>query len=89
MITFGIYLAWKNLDHIIPSGNKNIQLQKYILKLSNKALATSGSYRKLKKIGKEEIIQKVNPNKFFDIQFHYVNQSEQNGLGHAILEAED
>ena len=44
---------------------------------------------KLKKIGKEEIIQKVNPNKFFDIQFHYVNQSEQNGLGHAILEAED
>ena len=44
---------------------------------------------KLKKIGKEEIIQKVNPNKFTDVQFHYVNQAEQNGLGHAILEAEN
>ena len=44
---------------------------------------------KLKKIGKEEILQKVNPNKFEDVQFHYVNQAEQNGLGHAILEAED
>ena len=44
---------------------------------------------KLKKIGKEEILQKVNPNKFADVQFHYVNQAEQNGLGHAILEAED
>lgn len=44
---------------------------------------------KLKKIGKEEILQKVNPNKFEDVQFHNVNQAEQNGLGHAILEAED
>ncbi len=44
---------------------------------------------KLKKIVKEDILQKVNPNKFADVQFHYVNQSEQNGLGHAILEAED
>ena len=44
---------------------------------------------KLKKIGKEEILQKVNPNKFTDVKFHYVNQAEQNGLGHAILEAED
>ena len=43
----------------------------------------------LKKIGKEEILQKVNPNKFVDVQFHYRNQAEQNGLGHAILEAED
>ena len=44
---------------------------------------------KLKKIVKEDILQKVNPNKFADVQFHYVNQAEQNGLGHAILEAED
>ena len=44
---------------------------------------------KLKKTGKEEIIHKVNPNKFSDVQFHYLNQAEQNGLGHAILEAED
>ena len=44
---------------------------------------------KLKKIVTEDILQKVNPNKFADVKFHYVNQVEQNGLGHAILEAED
>lgn len=40
---------------------QNIQLQKYILKLSNKALATSGSYRKLKKIDGKVISHTMNP----------------------------
>ena len=40
---------------------KNIQLQKYILKLSNKALATSGSYRKTKKLEGQIISHTMSP----------------------------
>ena len=40
---------------------QNLQLQKYILRLSNKALATSGSYRKLKKIDGKVISHTMNP----------------------------
>jgi UTP--glucose-1-phosphate uridylyltransferase len=42
----------------------------------------------LKKSGKSNFIQKLNPKVFSEIKFHYVNQKEQNGLGHAILQAE-
>ncbi len=39
--------------------------------------------------GKNEFIEKLNPSIFNNIKFHYVNQEEQKGLGHAILLAED
>ena len=38
--------------------------------------------------GKESMIEKLNPKKFSEIKFYYINQSEQNGLGHAVLQAE-
>ena len=38
--------------------------------------------------GKEGMIEKLNPKKFSEIKFYYINQSEQNGLGHAVLQAE-
>ena len=38
--------------------------------------------------GKEEFIEKLNPKIFSEIKFHYINQEEQNGLGHAVLLAE-
>ena len=44
---------------------------------------------RLKKSGKTEMIDKLNPQIFKNIKFHYVNQNEQNGLGHAILQAEE
>ena len=44
---------------------------------------------KLKKSGKTDLIDKLNPKTFSDIKFHYVNQENQNGLGHAILQAEE
>jgi len=40
-------------------------------------------------IGKDEMVERLNPKIFKDVKFHYVNQKEQNGLGHAILHAED
>ena len=40
-------------------------------------------------IGKDEMVERLNPKIFKDVKFHYVNQKEQNGLGHAILQAED
>lgn len=40
---------------------------------------------KIRNSDKEEVIQKVNPNIFSNVQFHYINQDEQKGLGHAIL----
>ena len=40
---------------------QNIQLQKYILKLSNKALATSGSYRKIKNFNGKIISHTMSP----------------------------
>tara|TARA_B100000900_G_scaffold119447_1_gene100793 strand:- start:699 stop:1559 length:861 start_codon:yes stop_codon:yes gene_type:complete len=39
--------------------------------------------------GKNDFIDKLNPKIFSDITFHYVNQENQNGLGHAILQAEE
>ncbi len=38
--------------------------------------------------GKEGMIEKLNPKKFSEIKFYYINQNEQNGLGHAVLQAE-
>ena len=38
--------------------------------------------------GKESMIEKLNPKKFSEIKFYYINQNEQNGLGHAVLQAE-
>ena len=45
--------------------------------------------KKLIASGKNEFIEKLNPSIFNNIKFHYVNQEEQKGLGHAILLAED
>ena len=44
---------------------------------------------RLRKSGKTEMIDKLNPQIFKNIKFHYVNQNEQNGLGHAILQSEE
>jgi UTP--glucose-1-phosphate uridylyltransferase len=43
----------------------------------------------LKDSKQDEILDKLNPEIFKEIKFHYVNQNEQNGLGHAVLQAED
>ena len=43
---------------------------------------------RLEKSGKSDFIDKLNPKIFSDIKFHYINQENQNGLGHAILQAE-
>ena len=43
----------------------------------------------LKDSKEEEILDKLNPEIFKEIKFHYVNQNDQNGLGHAVLQAED
>ena len=43
----------------------------------------------LKDSKQEEILDKLNPEIFKEIKFHYVNQNDQNGLGHAVLQAED
>ena len=43
---------------------------------------------RLKNSGKTEMISKLNPEIFNEIKFHYIDQKEQNGLGHAILQAE-
>ena len=45
--------------------------------------------KRLNKSGKLDLIQKANPEIFSKVKFHYVNQNEQNGLGHAILQAEN
>ena len=45
--------------------------------------------KRLTKSGKLDLLQKVNLEIFSKVKFHYVNQDEQNGLGHAILQAED
>ena len=34
------------------------------------------------------MIEKLNPKKFSKVKFYYINQYEQNGLGHAVLQAE-
>ena len=41
--------------------------------------------KKLEQSGRDQYISKLNPKIFSDIQFHYLNQESQNGLGHAIL----
>ena len=43
---------------------------------------------RLKNSGKADLAQKLNPSAFSEIKFSYVNQDQQNGLGHAILQAE-
>ena len=43
---------------------------------------------RLKNSGKIEMIDRLNPEIFKKIKFHYINQENQNGLGHAILQAE-
>lgn len=43
---------------------------------------------RLMKSGKENFVEKLNPKKFNKIKFYYVNQKDQNGLGHAVLQAE-
>ena len=44
---------------------------------------------RLKILGKTEMIKKLNPEVFHKIKFHYIYQKEQNGLGHAILQAQE
>ena len=44
---------------------------------------------RLKILGKTEMIKKLNPEAFNGIKFHYIDQKEQNGLGHAILQAQE
>ena len=44
---------------------------------------------RLKISGKTEMIKKLNPAIFSGIKFHYIDQKEQNGLGHAILQAQE
>lgn len=44
---------------------------------------------RLKILGKTEMIKKLNPEVFNGIKFHYINQKVQNGLGHAILQAQE
>ncbi len=43
---------------------------------------------RLQNSSKEEMIEKLNPKKFSKVKFYYINQNEQNGLGHAVLQAE-
>ncbi len=43
---------------------------------------------RLEKSGKSDFIDKLNPKIFSNIKFHYINQENQNGLGHAVLQAE-
>ncbi len=43
---------------------------------------------RLQNSGKGEMIEKLNPKKFSRVKFYYINQYEQNGLGHAVLQAE-
>ena len=43
---------------------------------------------RLQNSSKEEMIEKLNPKKFSKAKFYYINQYEQNGLGHAVLQAE-
>ena len=43
----------------------------------------------LKEKGKEQFIDLINPEKFNDIKFSYINQNDQKGLGHAISLAEN
>ena len=52
--------------------------------LQNKDLEES-----LLRHGKGEYIQSINPEKFKDIKFTFVDQNEQKGLGHAISLAEE
>ena len=44
---------------------------------------------RLKNSGKAGMIKKLNPEIFSEIKFHYIDQKEQKGLGHAILHAEE
>lgn len=44
---------------------------------------------KLRSSGKEKLAEIANPNIFNRIDFRYINQDEQKGLGHAILLAQD
>ena len=44
---------------------------------------------RLKNSGKAGMIKKFNPEIFSEIKFHYIDQKEQKGLGHAILHAEE
>ena len=43
---------------------------------------------RLKNSKKLDMIERLNPEIFKEIKFHYIFQEEQNGLGHAILHAE-
>ena len=44
---------------------------------------------KLIKSGKEDCLERLNPKIFSDVKFHYINQKNQNGLGDAVLHAEE
>lgn len=54
---------------------KNIQLQKYILRLSNKALATSGSYRKTKKLENKIISHTMSPITYKPVENNLISVS--------------
>jgi len=44
---------------------------------------------KLIKSGKEDYLERLNPKIFSNVKFHYINQKNQNGLGDAVLHAEE
>ena len=53
----------------------NIQKPMYILNLSNKALATSGSYRKIKKIDNKTISHTMSPKTFLPVENELISVS--------------
>ena len=73
----------------------DIGIEEIIFITSDEKYSIEKHFRKNKKLektliqnGKEEFIEKLNPKIFSEIKFHYINQDEQNGLGHAVLLAE-
>ena len=53
----------------------NIQKPMYILNLSNKALATSGSYRKIKKIDNKKVSHTMSPKTFLPVENELISVS--------------
>tara|TARA_B100000212_G_C27261380_1_gene484671 strand:+ start:54 stop:914 length:861 start_codon:yes stop_codon:yes gene_type:complete len=73
----------------------DIGIEEIIFITSDEKYSIEKHFHKNKKLektliqnGKEEFIEKLNPKIFSEIKFHYINQEEQNGLGHAVLLAE-
>ena len=71
------------VDEIIfITSNEKHSIEKHFQE--NNAIA-----EKLIKSGKEDYVERLNPKIFSDVKFHYINQNNQNGLGDAVLHAEE